>query len=219
MSEKPKEIFLRACNEIAHNFSGFKAVQKGRMLTRLSKNKNFSFEIYFDTSRRNYKFSIEIKPIISIICNKTKTCIFEKNIGYLTARQEYQTWNLAGASFEPTIKEITEKIQVFILPIFELFENTDNILEFLLKNGTKFNKYIRDLSIEPFYFIFNYGGKEKAEIFINHFVTNCSYKGKFYRSYEILKSLPKEEIDLKVSSFVGEDVLKFAVFNDIKLKK
>lgn len=215
----PKEILYQGCNDIVAQFPDFKATQKSRVLKKLSADKRFSCEIHFETSRYNYGGNAEIRPLILIKYKQTQDTIICCNIGYLTARQEYQTWNLGGASYQYTVKEICEQITTYILPIFEIFDNADNAIEFLLMHGTKFNKYIKDISISPFNFILDYGGKQKAEIFLNHFVQNCSYKGEFYRAYEHLIKLPQEEIKTITYDFIGEDILKTAILNEIELKK
>ena len=110
-----------------------------------------------------------------------------------------------------------EQLILYIFPIFDLFEQTTQAIDFLVNNGTKYHSFIKKESLMPFHFIFDYGGKEKAEIFLNNFIKSCPYKGKFYHSYKVLKSLPKENIDMKISGFIGEDILKFAVLNDVCL--
>ncbi len=214
---KPNEILLKGCEEIARHFPDFKATQKGRLLKKKSQDKNIEFEIYFDTSARNYSGSVSIIPTVSMYYGKERKLIEGKNIGYFTPHQTYKEWNLAGLSFEPSVKSIVEQLSLHILPIFNLFEETIQAIDFLINKGTKYNAYIKEESLMPFYFVFDFGGKEKAEIFLNNFVRNCPYKGRFYDAYKTLKTVPKEYIDVNRSSFVGEAILKFAFLNDVHL--
>ena len=46
---KPRDIFIKACNEIAIPFiaMGFKPSKNGQCLKKISKDKNLTFEIWF----------------------------------------------------------------------------------------------------------------------------------------------------------------------------
>ncbi|MFK8268238.1 hypothetical protein [Capnocytophaga cynodegmi] len=224
----PKEIFEKGCGEIAQHFPDFKSIQKGRKLKKVSLDKSIEFEIYFQTSMRNYSGNVAILPHINISSKKMEKwlntqsneqemweLIFTKQLGYLTPRQYWHEWNLAGLSFQPTIDEIVKCLKEYALPIFELFENKDKAVDFLLENGAIFNKNVKHDELLPFYFVFWHSGKEKAEIFLNNFVEKCSYKGKFIKSYEKLQTA--KQFNFNYSSFVGEDILKFAVAHGIKL--
>lgn len=226
----PKEIFESACGEIAQAFPDFKATQKGKKLKRTSPDKNLDFQIHFHTSMRNHSGSVSIIPHIAIYSKKMEKWLEEKTgkqgfwdvvyttqLGYLTPRQYWRDWNLAGLSFQPTIDEITQNLKEYALPIFELFENKDKAIDFLLENGTIFNKNMKHNDLMPFYFVFWQGNKEKAAIFLNNFVKKCDYKGKFYKSYERLQTV--NHFDFTYGSFVGEEILKFAVAHGITLEK
>ena len=224
----PKEIFEKACGEITQQFPDFKATQKGRQLKRTNHDKSIEFKIYFQTSMRNDSGSVSIKPHITLYSKKLEKwlevqtnnqsmngTIFTTQLGYLSPRQSWYDWNLAGLSFQPTIDEIVTQLKECALPIFELFEDKDKAVDFLVKNGVFFNKNIKHDDLLPFYFIFWHSGKEKAEIFLNNFVQKCNYKGEFFKSYERLQAA--NCFDFTYGNFVGEEILKFAVANGIKL--
>lgn len=59
-------VFLNACNEIAAQLEGFKTLEKGQRLKKISMDKDISFEIYFQSSFRNDSSSIQILPHINI---------------------------------------------------------------------------------------------------------------------------------------------------------
>ena len=52
---KPRDIFIKACNEIAVPFleRGFKSSKNGQCLKRISKDKDLTFEIWFRSSVYN----------------------------------------------------------------------------------------------------------------------------------------------------------------------
>lgn len=225
-----KEIFIKGCQEIAGFFPEFKMTKNGAVLSRNSRNKLLKFSIYFETSMKNYSGSIGIAPYISIDLNKSfyrllvlyqlsdDICIYYKNLGYLNPRQEHYEWNLAGANFEHSVFQISEQLKNYALPIFELFEQPQQAIDFLLKNGTKFHTHIKELDLSPIYFILGMGTKTQAGEFFGHFINNCSYKGRFLTSYQALKTLPKDEIDVSHNTFVYENILKEMIVNNVEIR-
>lgn len=172
----PREIFLNGCNEIAANFAYFKPTQKGQKLTKLTSDKEILFEIYFGSSMRNYSGSVSILPQIAIYCKRLKKLmqeepsystdlVFVSHLGYLTPRKQFRDWQLAGASFEPSVREISAAIKDYALPIFELFEDKQKAVEFMMQRGAKFNKNLSAFDLRPIYFIFYFGGRDAAEAF------------------------------------------------------
>lgn len=224
-----KEILIKGCQEIGGHFPDFKMTKNGRVLSKNSQNKLLKFSIYFETSMRNYNGSVSIVPYISIDLTKSfyqllepyqlgdDICIYHKSLGYLNPRQEYYEWNLAGASFEHSVHQIVEQLKNYALPIFELFEQPQQAIDFLLKHGTKFHAHIKELDLLPIYFILGMGTKTQAGEFFGHFINHCSYKGKFLASYQVLKMLPKDQIDVLHNDFTYENILKQMVVNDVEI--
>ncbi|STZ63951.1 Uncharacterised protein [Moraxella lacunata] len=226
----PKEIFIQGCQTIASQFPDFKATRQGRTLSRKSQNHLLEFSISFETSRRNYSGSVTIMPYIAICPTKAfkeqlssyqllddDLCFYSNHLGYINPRQEYYEWNLAGASFHHSVDEISKQIKQYVLPIFELFENPQSAIEFLINHGTKFHAHIKTLDYSPVYFILGLGTKAQINEFIIHYIKSSGYKGKFIRAYQTLKALPKEHIAATSSSFVGEIILKDMIINDIDM--
>lgn len=170
----PREIFLNGCNEIAANFTYFKPTQKGQKLTKLASDKEILFEIYFGSSMRNYSGSVSILPQVAIYCKRLKKLmqeelsystdlVFVSYLGYLTPRKQFRDWQLAGASFEPSVREISAAIKDYALSIFELFADKQKAMEFMRRHGAKFNKNLSAFDLRPIYFIYYFGGKDAAE--------------------------------------------------------
>ncbi|WP_077415370.1 DUF4304 domain-containing protein [Chryseobacterium sp. JV274] len=223
-----RTIFLNACNEIATQLDGFKTLEKGQRLKKVSLDKDIYFEIYFQSSFRNDSSSVQTLPHIAIyskILKKWQTeqtkneysqgLIFGNQIGYLTPYNNWKQWNLAGLSYEKSIIEITENIEKYILPIFKIFNSKEIAVEFLKNNGTKFNQWSEN-SISPLDFLLCFSEKDTAEVFLNNFVNNCPYKGNILKLYEKLKT--ENEIDLNYSEFLGADTIKLAYINGLKIK-
>ena len=219
----PREIFLNGCAEIAANFMDFKPTQKGQKLTKLASNKDISFEIYFSSSMRNYSGSVSILPQVAIYCKRLKKLmqeelsystdlVFVSYLGYLT---QFRDWQLAGASFEPSVSEISAAIKDCALPIFELFEDKRKAVEFMTQRGAKFNKNLSAFDLCPIYFVYYFGGKDAAEAFFNVCLSDCTYKGRFYKLYEELAN--GAEADFSRSSFWSDTEAKFAFLKGLRI--
>ena len=79
---KPRDIFIKACNEIAIPFiaMGFKQSKNGQCLKKISKDKNLTFEIWFRSSVYNSSCSVAIYPLITITCKNLKKWVQEENL-------------------------------------------------------------------------------------------------------------------------------------------
>ena len=126
---KPRDIFIKACNEIAIPFiaMGFKPSKNGQCLKKISKDKNLTFEIWFRSSVYNSSCSVAIYPLITITCKNLKKWVQEENlnvnddglvyhnhIGYLSPINQYQSWDLAGLSYAPSVKTIIDLLEKYV---------------------------------------------------------------------------------------------------------
>ena len=222
----PREIFLNGCAEIAANFTYFKPTQKGQKLTKLTSDKEILFEIYFGSSMRNYSGSVSVLPQITIYCKRLKKLmqeelsystdlVFVSYLSYLTPRRQFRDWRLAGASFGPSVREISVAIKDYALPIFELFADKQKAVEFMTQCGAKFNKNLSAFDLRPIYFIYYFGGRDAAEAFFNVCLSECTYKGRFYKLYEELAN--GAEANFGRSSFWGDMEAKFAFVKGLKI--
>jgi hypothetical protein len=226
---KPKEVFLNGCNEIAKVFTedGFKPLKKGQLLKKISDDKDIIFEIYFQTSHLNYSASVSIMPQFTIYSNELKKwkilqtkneksdgLIYCDSIGYVSPYKCFKKWNLAGATFEKSIQEIIRDIQLYIIPIVNIFENKTNAIEYIKTNGTQFNKWT-EKSLSPMGFMIYWGGKETAEIFLKNYIETENLGGKIKEFYKELGT--KESIDVNYREFVGANEIKLAFINGIKI--
>ncbi len=221
----PREIFLNGCNEIAANFADFNPAQKGQKLSKKSADKDVSFEIYFQSSMHNHEGSVEILPHVAIYCKSLKKLmqeelpyatdlVFAKQLGYLTPCKQFRYWQLAGASFDPSVREISAAIKDYVLPIFELFEDKQKAVEFMSRRGTKFNQNLKDTDLYPIFFMFHFGGRDAAEAFFNVFLNDCSYRGRFYKLYDKFAT-SSQGFDAK--SFESDAAVKFAFLKGLKI--
>lgn len=223
-----RTIFLEACTEIANllNDKNFKVLQKGQTLKKISANKDIYYEIYFQSSFRNSALDILVLPQISIFSQKIKKwkielsgnpneqgIVYSNSLGYICPCG-YRGWNIAGMSGEKEIKHIAGLLNNYTLPIFNLFDNIPSAIEFMKVHGTHFNKHTKN-SIMPLDFMIYYATKEESELFLNNFISTCSYKERIISLYKELETC--KNIKLNYSEFYGADRVKLAFINDLKI--
>ncbi|WP_230978116.1 hypothetical protein [Treponema vincentii] len=119
MSEKPRALFLKGCNEIAEVLipHGFKAVQKGQTVSK-KPNKDITLQLYFQSSHYNDENSVTIIPHITVYSKavkifdikayKNEYCtgiVWGKQLCYILG-PEYKTWDLAKTNYARTVSEI-----------------------------------------------------------------------------------------------------------------
>lgn len=114
------------------------------------------------------------------------------------------------------INQIAELINNYALPIFNLFDNIQNAIDFLKVNGTQFNKYAGK-SIMPIDFLILYAEKRESEQFFNNFITSCLYKERIISLYKELET--NKNIDLNYSEFYEANKVKLAFINELKIDK
>ena len=226
---KPREIFLKACGEIAENFAeyDFEAAKKGQTLKKMSKDKDISFIIDFQSSHRNDGSYIAIRPNIAITSKQLKKweslqgLTYETggvfgltNLGHITAFQNYKEWNLAGLSYNNTVKEIVELLTKYVLPLFEIFETKENAIAFLNNDELQFNKWTKkNFSCLPFMICF--ATKVQAEKYLDYCIENCNWGSRMKGLYKELATL--EKVDLNHEEFSGATLVKLAFVNGLKI--
>jgi len=122
---------------------------------------------------------------------------------------------LAGLSHEKSINEIVKNIQKFVLPIFEIFDSKETVIEFLKSKGTKFNPYCEN-SLFPLDFLLCHSNHETSELFFSNYIKKSDYKEKLISFFEKLKN--EKEIDLNHSEFVDAAKIKLAFINKLSVK-
>ena len=228
---KPRELCESAWEEIADNFLDFKATKKGQNLKKVSKSKDITFEISFQSNRYNYSSSVRFSVHFLIQSKLMKKANINNGLIYggeletiIDRGRIFRWFEIGGASYQSSVNEIIELLQKYILPICDDFENTETNIEKIL------NKKAKSSIIKPrkiynkkrlikflFYYIYFFAGKEKAEQYFNKFISEDKLKSKYRGLYHSLEKLPKESIDVNISEFLGADIVKFAYLNGIKM--
>lgn len=217
MTLKPREICEKAWQDIASHFPDFKVTGKGQKLKRISKNKDLTFEICFQANRNNYACSVEFVPHIFIYSKDMKKAnyhngfVYGGGLGSLLNRKAWHWWQLAGASYQYTVDEVSKLLEEHIIPIFDDFEDTESNIEKFIDGD------IIDHNL--LYYIYHFGGKDKAQQYFNKIIEKDKLRSKYIGFYNHLKDLPKESILLDEGEFYGADMIKFAFINGLVIDK
>lgn len=214
---KPRELCEKAWQEIASSFPDFKIIGKGQELKKLSKNKDLTYEICFQANRYNNECSVEFIPHIAIYSKDMKKSkinngfVYGGEMGTLTGRTPCKWWQLAGESYKYTVEEISGLIRDYIIPIFDEFEDAETNIEKILNGKVNVHNLL--------YYIYHFGGKDKAEKYFNKILKEDKLKNKYVSFYNQLKGIPKEEVSMERSEFNGADLIKFAYLNGFEIEE
>ena len=214
---KPRELCEKAWQEIASSFPDFKIIGKGQELKKLSKNKDLTYEICFQANRYNNECSVEFIPHIAIYSKDMKKSkinngfVYGGEMGTLTGRTPCKWWQLAGESYKYTVEEISGLIRDYIIPIFDDFEDAETNIEKILSGKVNVHNLL--------YYIYHFGGKDKAEKYFNKILKEDKLKNKYVSFYNQLKGIPKEEVSMERSEFNGADLIKFAYLNGFEIEE
>jgi len=192
-------------------FPDFKVVSKGQKLKKTSKNKDLIFEIYFQANRNNYADSVEFVPHIAIYSKSMKKANIHNGFVYGGELGRLLNSQLAGASYQYTVDEVSKLCEEYIIPLFAGFEDTERNIEKLIEGD------INDYNLP--YYIYHYGGKDKAQQYFNKIIKNSELRSMYIDFYNQLKDMPKENISLDKSEFYGSAMIKFAYLHGIEIEK
>ena len=213
----PREIFIQACNDIAVPFieMGFKPSRKGQSLKMISEDKALTFEISFHSSHHNTSGNVSIYSMISIQSRSlgkwmseqhdgsgVEGLVYISHVGHISPINDYKVWNLAGLSYETTVRCITDILKEYALPIFHLFESVKNSIAYISENGCCFNEYTKD-SLTALPYVLVYGGCDAAKKYFNVYVGHCKVRNRFLAAYSKLakNEAPDCGIDNRLVSF------------------
>lgn len=222
MSKKPREIFLKGCNEIAEVLilHGFKVAQKEQTVSKRP-NKDITLQVYFQSSHYNDENSVTIIPHITVYSKAVKTfdvkaykneyctgIVWGKQLCYILGA-EYKIWNLAKTNYARTVSEIQKALTDTVLPLFDVFcKSPDEIIEYGIT---------QKLDISLSYFLV-FGGKETAERVFQTKINQCQYKGQYMKLYNTLLNMKEDNIDPKYNEFVGAGEMKMAYLQGLRLR-
>lgn len=222
MNEKPRELFLKGCNEIAEVMipQGFKVTQKGQTVSKRP-NKDITLQIYFQSSHYNNESSVTIIPYTTVYSKAVKAFYIkayknEYRSGIVWANQlcyilgsEYKIWDLAKSNYSQPVSEIQKALTDKVLPLFDIFcKSPQEIIDYSIE---------QELGISLSYYLV-FTEKETAERVFQTNINQSPYKGRYMKLYTDLLSLNEDDINPNYNEFVGAGDMKMAYLQGLRLK-
>ncbi|WP_157784153.1 DUF4304 domain-containing protein [Treponema primitia] len=216
------ELFLSRCNKVAREFFNDNPIRHVKEVRKYSPNRDFYFCIYFQDHFENpYDELLSFSPQVCIFSKELRQkygygLLYHNSIQAMSPYKDHNEWNLSGAASEKTINEIIECTKYYILPVFEIFNNKEKAIGYLLANGTKFNSFSKKC-LNPLLFLLKCSNKENAEIFFNDFINESIDKEVIREIYENLND-NYLLTDLVLHDFYNLDNIQLAYNNGLKIK-
>jgi hypothetical protein len=179
-SEPPRDVFLAGCQQIAEALAadGFTYARSGPRLTR--KTRDFSFQIYFQSSPHNVRGELVVVWIHGNVCSKrlgewlnTQPHSLRSNdgvaggqIGNLLPTTSWMEWNLADPALRAaTVSDAIATIRRIALPYFAQFDDVPAFCERLI------NDDIPSMSMPvPLEFLLCFSNRQRAEMCLHRFL-------------------------------------------------
>lgn len=133
----PRKIFLDTCEKIFVYFEplGFRATEKYQRLKKKSKDKDFTFEIYFQSSSLNTKERVTFIPHVHIFSKdlqketlKVTKNSYEKgyveggNIGNISDKKTWKEWEVNEKNQDKVVSEVIQMLKKYGVPLFQKYE-------------------------------------------------------------------------------------------------
>jgi hypothetical protein len=130
-------IFLATCQKIFVHFEplGFRATEKCQRLKKKSKDKDLTFEIYFQSSSLNTKEHVTFIPHVHIFSKKLReeTMKITKNphengyveggnIGNISDEKVWKEWDVNEKNQDKVVREVIQRLEEYALPLFQKYE-------------------------------------------------------------------------------------------------
>lgn len=197
--EKPRDVYLAACEQIAHYYEpfGFKYSKSAQCLRLKQKDSEFEFQISFGSSHYNVAdVNVEIKVYASVISRKFKKWQSENAkdefnaypseyicgglIGNLQDNSVFMKWNVANAATrQQEMEDIIENINRLAIPYFDKFNDIPHLISEMEEKGDYYG-FISYGSLAEF--IMYVSTKETLEKTIANFLTHRKTWDKYYKA-------------------------------------
>lgn len=229
-----REIFILGCQKIGEPLIelGFKPLQKGQLLRKTSEDKEFSFEIYFQSLHTNWSGGVSLIPHIRITSKTLKKwrqkkynegnevdLIFQTRLENLTPlKNKNYDWNISLNNQENVAEKLGGLIIKYAIPLFDIFENKKNAVDFMVNNGIKFNEHFDTKFIKlPIDFLCCYADKMTAQIIFDNYINENKMFGHAKRVYDELEA--SGQTYLEANRFVTDSMFNLAYINNLKIKQ
>jgi|GEM_PF-530483 len=226
-----KEMLQTGCQKIAEQLQpfGFKSTQKGQLLKKISRDKKLKFEIYFQSSTKNWSGNVSILPQILVSsdplkkwqkekynCDNENGVIFSTKLENLTPlKNKNHDWNITLTNQENVIPKLIELIKTYVLPVFEKFEDIEKVITEISEDGLKLNEHFDSKHQNlPIDFLCFFGTQDLAQYAFDNYLKEQKLFGNAKRVFDELKK--SEHYSNK---FVTDITMKSAYFNEFKINE
>lgn len=227
-----RETFILGCQKIGQPLIelGFKSFQKGQLLKKPSEDKEFSFEIYFQSLHTNWSGGIALIPHVNLLSKTLKEwqkkkyneenaggLIFGTRLENLTPlKNKNYNWNVSLNNQENVSEKLSDLIIKFAIPLFNKFENKKKAVEFIVCNGVKFNEYFNTKFQElPIDFLCCYADKISAQKAFDNYLTENKMFVQCKRVYNELQASGLTY--LTTNKYVMDRMFNLAYINNLMI--
>lgn len=148
--ERPRDVFLMSCEEIARGLAPFGYAWKKSRKTAVREAGDFRFEVSFQANRNNVAGQLVAVWIHAVVCSnrlrewrgthleeaEPTDYVGGGQIGNLQPNQSWMEWNLANPGRRAAvIADAVSAIRQIAFPFFALFENLPALITFLRSNS------------------------------------------------------------------------------------
>lgn len=228
-----RETFILGCQKIGEPLLeiGFKPLQKGQLLRKASEDKEFSFEIYFQSLHTNWSGKISLIPQVRVTSKTLKKwrqekynlgnegdLIFQTRLEKLTPmKNKNYDWNVSLNNQGNVAEKLGNLITEFALPFFSVFENKKKAVDFFVRKGIQFNEHF-DTKLEelPIDFLCCYADKISAQLIFNNYIKENKMSGHAKRVYNELQTSGK--IYLDTNKYITDRMFNLAYINNLEIE-
>lgn len=227
-----RETFIIGCQQIGQPLLeiGFKPFQKGQLLKKLSQDKEFTFEIYFQSLHSNWSGVVALIPHIRILSKNLKKwrqkkydndsagdLIFQTRLENLTPlKNKNYDWNVSLNNQDSICKKLSDLLIKYAIPLFNIFDNKTQAVDFIVNNGVKFNEHFNTKFQElPIDFLCCCGDQISAQKAFDNYLTENKLSAHCQRIYDELKA--SEQTYLTTVKHAFDRMFNLAYINDLKI--
>jgi len=231
---KIREIFILGCQRIGEPLIelGFSPFQKGQLLRKTSEDKEFSFEIYFQSLHTNWRGGVSLIPQIRVTSKSLKKwrqnkynegnevdLIFQTRLENLTPlKDKNYDWNVSLNNQQNVAVKLIDLLMKYAIPFFDIFENKNRAVDFMTNNGIKFNEHFDTKFIElPIDFLCYYADKKTAQIVFDNYIKENKMFGHAKRVYDELQA--SGQTYLETNRYVTDRMFNLAYLNDLRINQ
>lgn len=228
-----KQAFIQTIHKIGEPYlaKGYVSTQKGQVLKGKSASGIFEYQIRFQPIESDPKEYITLSCTIAILSEQLREWRFKKYhsrdiatptvfIAHLTdiipEQPKLFTWEIKDKKQEEFAQTISTFLEEYVNPIFALFEDTQDVVNFIMDNGWRLNEYMSaEYFVFPIDFMSCFASKNEVQQAFNNYVKREGLSSQVKRIYKEMSS-PKYKGFIESNS-PNDKIFQLAYLNGIQL--